>query len=96
MLVLIARPNHMESSRFGFSVRKRLGGAVVRNTVKRRLRETARLSQVEGGWDLIVIPREEAASADFHQIRRSMASLLKRAGVAASGPAAPDRPEREG
>ena len=80
-LVLITRPNSLEFSRFGFSVAKRVGKAVVRNRVKRRLREAARASHVRAGWDLLFISRKSAANVDYQRLRRSVASLLKRAGV---------------
>lgn len=83
-LVLVARPNDMGVSRFGFAVGKRIGKAVVRNKTKRRLRESARLTPVKAGWDLVVIARKDASSADFHQLRHSMTSLLRRAGVLAT------------
>ena len=79
LLVLVARPNGLENTRFGFSVGKRVGNAVVRNKVKRRLREAARLAEICVGWDVVVIARKEASSTDFHTLRRSMMGLLKRA-----------------
>ena len=81
-LVLIARPNSLEVSRFGFSVSKRVGNAVVRNRVKRRLREAAKANHVREGWDLLFIPRNGAATIDYDRLRRSVGTLLKRAGVA--------------
>ena len=80
-LVLIARSNGATLSRFGFSVGRRVGGAVIRNKVKRRLREAARQAQVQNGWDMVVIVRKKGSSADFHMLRRSMNNLMKRAGV---------------
>ena len=68
-------------SRFGFSVSKAVGGAVVRNRVKRRLREAARGQEVQQGWDLVLAARRGAGTADFHSLRRSMTGLLRRARV---------------
>jgi ribonuclease P protein component len=81
LLVLVARPNGLEVARFGFSVGKRIGNAVVRNKVKRRLREAARLTQVKDGWDLVIIARRDASSADFHTLDSSMRNLFRRARV---------------
>ncbi len=81
LLVLEARRNGMDVTRFGFSVGKRVGNAVVRNRVKRRLREATRLAGVEAGWDLVFIARKDAASADFDGLNRTVTDLLKRARV---------------
>ena len=96
LLVLRARRNNLEVSRFGFSVGKRLGNAVARNKLKRRLREVARTSPVQGGWDLVLIARRRASSADFSGISRSVTALLRRAGILAgaaqgTGPQPGDR-----
>jgi ribonuclease P protein component len=78
-LVLVALPNGLEMSRFGFTVGKKVGNAVVRNRIKRRLREVVRHSEVARGWDLVVIARGEAASADFQGLGLALRSLLRRA-----------------
>ena len=83
LLVLIARQNGLDVARFGFSVGKRVGKAVVRNKVRRRVREAARLTPVRSGWDLVFVARKGAASADFHQLRRSLTALLRRSGLLA-------------
>jgi ribonuclease P protein component len=79
--VLIACRNDTETTRFGFSVGKRIGKAVVRNKVKRRLRELARSSNIPGGWDLVFIARKDASTADFQGLNGSMSNLLERAGL---------------
>ena len=70
-------------SRFGFTVGKRTGNAVVRNTIKRRLREAVRHTPVKSGWDIIFIARGQAGSADYHQLEASVRGLLRRAGLLA-------------
>ena len=73
-----ALPNGLESSRFGFSATKTLGKAVVRNRVRRLLKEILRLTPVRVGWDIVFIPRPSAAAADYHQLRTSVHRLLAR------------------
>ena len=83
-LVLAAR-NRGDSAetRFGFSASRRIGGAVVRNRIRRRLKAAAGELSVEGGWDIVFIARQGAREADFWQLRRSVRRLLRRAKIAA-------------
>ena len=81
LFVLRVRPNGMAVTRFGFSVSKRIGNAVARNRVKRRLREAARAASVEAGFDIVIVARNGAAEADFTRIERSIHNLFKRARV---------------
>ena len=81
LLVLLARRNSLDVTRFGFSVGKRTGNAVVRNRTKRRLREVVRDLPVQEGWDLVLIARKDAASVDYHGLSRSSTALLRRAGI---------------
>ena len=81
LLVLCALANDLPDSRFGFAVNSRIGNAVVRNRIKRRLREVARLrmAQIRPGWDIILIARKPIRSADYHQIETACARLFRRA-----------------
>ncbi len=78
LLVIRALPNGMEQSRFGFVVSKRIGNAVTRNLVKRRLREIIRQNKVKGGWDAVFIARRGSANADFRQMKQATDNLLRR------------------
>ena len=80
-VVLRALPNALDTSRFGFVVSGRLGKAVVRNRVRRRLREIARQIPVQPGWDIVFIARVPAAGADYENLEKSVRKLLLRAGI---------------
>jgi ribonuclease P protein component len=84
LLVIRVLPNGMDRSRFGFVVSKRIGGAVVRNKVKRRLREAVRLTPVKAGWDALFIARRGVEQADYQQLKQATENLLRRAHLIAS------------
>lgn len=69
--------------RAGFAVGKRVGGAVVRNLVKRRLREIVRRAQgsLAPGWDVILNARPPAAEATYAELEAETRDLLARAGL---------------
>lgn len=79
LLVLRAAPNDLGISRYGFSISKRVGGAVTRNRIRRRLREILRQVPVKPGWDIVFIVRPGAAAAHFDELRESAENLLSRA-----------------
>lgn len=76
-----ALPNQLAFSRYGFSVGRRVGGAVVRNKVKRRLREILRPLSLQPGWDIMFIARPRSAVFDFASLEKAACGLLERAGL---------------
>jgi ribonuclease P protein component len=91
-LVVRVLPNGLDYSRFGFMVSKRLGNAVTRNKVKRRLREVVRQTPIRPGWDAIFIARRGAEGAKFESLKYSAHNLLRRTQLIASDPDL-ERPE---
>lgn len=83
LIVMSAAPNRRDYSRFGFAASKRVGKAVIRNKVRRRMREVVRLKRqtIRAGWDLIFVARFSAAQATYAQIERAVDDLIKRAGL---------------
>jgi ribonuclease P protein component len=69
--------------RVGFAVGKRLGGAVVRNRVKRRLRDVTRHLRLVPTVDVVVIARAPAVAAAYSDLRDAMVHVLSRAGALA-------------
>ncbi len=80
-VVMRARPNRLDISRCGFTVSRRVGKAVVRNRVKRRLREIMRQTPLAPGWDIIFIARAPAAVVDYAGLALAVGKLLRRAGL---------------
>lgn len=81
LLVMCTLTNGLPYSRFGFSVSNRIGGAVIRNQIKRRLREIIRLrmEQIRAGWDIVFVAKHPIRKADYHQMDAACARLLRRA-----------------
>ena len=82
-LVLYARKNRLDINRVGITVGKKLGHAVVRNRVRRRLREVYRLNEqmFAPGWDIVVVARGRCIDADFEKLTGAYLSLAEKAGV---------------
>ena len=72
------RPNGLDVTRFGWSVKKALGGAVRRNRIRRRIREILRLhrQEIATGWDIVIHPRSSVATAEFAWLKDELLRLL--------------------
>lgn len=79
--MLRAMPNGLPLSRCGFSVGKNIGKAVVRNRVKRLLREIVRLTPIKPGWDIVLIARSKSSVAQFADLKKIIENLLSRAQI---------------
>lgn len=69
-LVVYARPNGSDGIRLGFTVTGKVGKAVTRNRVRRRLREIYRLHEdgLKPGFDVVIVARTRAASASYQRL----------------------------
>ena len=92
--VLLAHPNGGLGKRYGVTVTKKIGNAVVRNRMKRRFRELLRAALPEAGLpdhDHVLIGREGGIERDFSALREELAAALARA---AAGKGDKPRPRR--
>lgn len=78
-LVIFGRPNGLGRNRFGTSVGRRIGGAVKRGRVRRRVREIVRLHRQEfgPGWDIVIQPRLTAAQVPFALLEKELVGLIQ-------------------
>jgi ribonuclease P protein component len=78
-LVIYCQRNRRGHSRLGVSVSTKLGCAVVRNRVRRRIREIYRLNKAKmlPGYDLIVVARVRAVETDYQKLDRTYLCLLE-------------------
>jgi ribonuclease P protein component len=93
--VLLARPNGGLGKRYGITVTKRIGNAVVRNRMKRRFRELLRAALPAEGLpdhDHVLIGREGGVERDFGKLREELALALARV---AEGKGDPPRKPRD-
>ncbi|MFW6068633.1 MAG: ribonuclease P protein component [Chloroflexota bacterium] len=83
LLLLFAIENNGDSTRFAISASSRIGNAVVRNRVRRRIREAIRkeLPGIEPGWDCLLVVKEGAPSAPFAALEQAIIELLARSGL---------------
>ncbi len=77
-LVMYARPNKLSFSRLGLSVGKKTGNAVIRNRIKRLLREAMR--KLLQGWsfnyDFVIIARKSSVEADLNDFIRDIKKFM--------------------
>ena len=74
------RTNELPRSRFGFSIKKALGSAVVRNRMRRRLREMVRCrrQEIPAGWDIVIHPKITVAKAPFTVLEQDLLRVLSK------------------
>ena len=73
----------LETTRFGLATGRKLGGAVVRNRVRRRLREGLRAMapSFQPGWDVLIIARPAIVETDYRDLVETLRRILQRGGV---------------
>lgn len=79
-----AHPAGTQAIRFGYTVTKRMGNAVVRNRIKRRLRQAVAQSAVKlatPGYDYVIISRPKALDCPFADLLRDMEFAFSRIGA---------------
>ena len=82
-LIIYYRKNRFPFNRLGITVSKKVGKAVIRNRVRRRIKESYR--ELEGSlpaaYDFVIVARSSAASSDYHKIMSALKYMLRKAGL---------------
>ena len=82
-LVVYCRRNGSDINRMGYTISTKLGGAVVRNRVRRRLREIVRLNMpnMKTGRDIVVVARARAVGARYEELNKAYLSACTALGL---------------
>lgn len=78
LCAIFSRPNGLVQTRLGITVPRRVGGAVLRNRIRRRVREVFRQNRMAlpGGWDVVINPRRQVAEAPYPVLQRELLRLF--------------------
>jgi len=82
-LVVYCRPSRLDHNRLGVTVSTKLGGAVVRNRARRRLRELFRLAQprMKQGYDVVLVARSRSVGAPYQKLSAAFDRALDQLGL---------------
>ena len=86
-MVVYCRRNRGEANRLGYTVSTKLGHAVKRNRVRRRLREIYRLNahRLKSGWDIVIVARSRCVSGSYWDMDRAFLSACDKLGLVKEG-----------
>ena len=82
-MVVYCRRNRTGENRLGYTVSVKLGHAVLRNRIRRRLRETVRLNApaLSPGWDIVLVARSRALDAPFPKLQAAYLASCEKLGL---------------
>ena len=86
---VVAVKNDISYLRVGLSVSKRVGKAVTRNLVKRRIRSTFADMNITGGWDVVVTAKPNSSEASYEDLGEAIQKSVERLGIELESSAGP-------
>lgn len=86
-MAVYCRKNRRQESRLGLTTGVKLGNAVRRNRVRRRLREVYRTNEhrLLPGWDIVIVARVKSVYARYGELERSFLTLARKLDLLTSG-----------
>ena len=86
-VVVYCRKNRKPYNQVGFTVGTKVGKAVTRNLIRRRLREVYRRNEesFSAGWDIVIVARTRSPLATYSELERDMLYLFDRLGLRGAG-----------
>ena len=86
LVVLHCRKNGSKTNRYGITVGSKVGKAVYRNLIRRRLREIYRLNEerFSVGWDIVAVARTRAKDAPYAELEKYFLRAADRLGLVAA------------
>lgn len=82
-LIVFIRKNGRENTRIGVSITKRIGNAVVRNKLKRRIKSINEdyINFIKSGYDIVIIPKKNAVGLTFKDLESAVKHIYKISGL---------------
>ena len=81
LINVIAVANELSYLRVGLSVNKRVGTAVIRNLVKRRIRSACANMSITGGWDVVVTAKPHSSEVSYEDLEEVIQKSVERLGI---------------
>jgi ribonuclease P protein component len=78
-LVLYVSKNKLDNTRIGFTLTKKIGNAVTRNKVRRKMKEICRLNfeNIKEGYDLVFIAKKSTVDLSYDELEKAIIHILK-------------------
>ena len=81
-LVLYYKKNRFTFNRLGITVSPKVGNAVIRNRIKRLIKENYRLTEnLVQGYDIVIVARKCSCNSDFYEIGKDLESAIYESGL---------------